>query len=81
MNKIDREINILVDLDVEAGRGSRSAGKNVFRLVVRPTRTINLASINAWLGKRIDMNESVLEAFSEFPSPLTLDPLTWLVPD
>lgn len=74
MNKYDRELNVLVDLDAEAGRPSRSS-RNEFRLVVRLTRTINLAAINAWLSKRIDMNESVLEAFSECLS------LAWLLLD
>lgn len=69
MNKYDKEFNTVVDLDIVENRPGRSA-KNAFRLVVRLTRTVNLAVINAWLTKQIDLNESVLEAFSKF---LTLD--------
>lgn len=44
-NKYTREINILVDNDIEAGRRSYIAGKNIFRLVVRLSRPINLAAM------------------------------------
>lgn len=58
--------NEVVDLDLEEGRPGRSS-KNAFRLVVRPTRVVNLGVINAWLNKKVDLNEAVLEAFSMFP--------------
>ncbi|KAL3475026.1 Piwi domain-containing protein [Aspergillus californicus] len=67
-------VNIEIDLDAEQGR---PPGKtpNIFRLVVRPTRTVNMAVLSAWLSGKTSMQESVLEALNfldhvirEFPS-------------
>ncbi|KAI9370101.1 ribonuclease H-like domain-containing protein [Aspergillus egyptiacus] len=67
-------LNVMVDLDAEQGR---SAGRtpNTFRLVVRPTRTVNLAVLSQWLHGKTSMQESVLEALNfldhvlrEYPS-------------
>ncbi|KAL2809793.1 Piwi domain-containing protein [Aspergillus granulosus] len=67
-------INVVVDLDAEQ---NRPPGKtpNTFRLVVRPTRTVNLAVLNAWLSGKTSMSEAVLEALNfldhvlrEYPS-------------
>ncbi|KKK16353.1 hypothetical protein P175DRAFT_0477219 [Aspergillus ochraceoroseus IBT 24754] len=67
-------LNIMVDLDAEQGR---PAGKipNAFRLVVRRTKTVNLAALNSWLHGKVSMQETVLEALNfldhvlrEFPS-------------
>lgn len=57
------EFNDWVDLDVDEGRPARSS-KNVFRLVVRQTKVVNLGVINAWLNKKIDLSEAVLEALN-----------------
>ena len=55
-------------LDAEQGRtGGRTP--NAFRLVVRPTKTVNLAVLNAWLQGRAAFGESVLEALSMCPLP------------
>lgn len=63
MNKYN-ELNVEIDLDAESGRTGRSS--NVFRLLVRPTRVVNLAMINGWLQGQAAMDETVLESFSEF---------------
>jgi len=75
-------LNVEVDLDSEQGR---PAGKtpNRFRLVVRPTKTVNLAVLKGWLDGTISMQESVLEALSRLSflpleileCPLTADRL------
>lgn len=54
----------MVDLDKEQGR---PAGRtpNTFRLVVRPTKTVNLAVLAAWLRGQVSASEAVLEAFSK----------------
>ncbi|KAM5430707.1 Protein argonaute [Microsporum canis] len=44
LTKLDRDINIVVDLDAEQGR-SGSKNSNAFRLVVRYTKTIALATL------------------------------------
>ena len=63
MNNYSNGLNIMVDLDAEQGRpGGRTS--NAFRLVVRPTKTVNLAVLNAWLQGRAAFSESVLEALS-----------------
>ncbi|PLN80024.1 eukaryotic translation initiation factor 2c [Aspergillus taichungensis] len=73
MNNYSNGLNVMVDLDAEQGRAGRAS--NVFRLVVRPTKTVNLAVLNAWLQGRTSMQESVLEALNfldhvlrEYPS-------------
>lgn len=68
MNNYSNGLNIIVDLDAEQGRtGGRTP--NAFRLVVRPTKTVNLAVLNAWLQGRAAFGESVLEALSMCPLP------------
>ncbi|OGM41385.1 eukaryotic translation initiation factor 2c [Aspergillus bombycis] len=63
MNNYSNGLNIMVDLDAEQGRpGGRTS--NAFRLVVRPTKTVNLAVLNAWLQGRAAFSESVLEALN-----------------
>ena len=54
----------MVDLDAEQGRPAGRA-PNTFRLVVRPTKTVNLAVLNAWLHGQTSVSEAVLEALSK----------------
>ncbi|KAL4924314.1 putative eukaryotic translation initiation factor eIF-2C4 [Aspergillus undulatus] len=56
-------INVMVDLDAEQGR---PAGRtpNTFRLVVRPTRTVNLAALNSWLRGQTATSDAALEALN-----------------
>lgn len=67
MNNYREGLNVEVDLDIEQGR---PVGKtsNRFRLVVRPTKTVNLAVLRAWLEGQTSMGEPVLEALSESSS-------------
>lgn len=69
MSNYSEGLNVEVDLDSEQGR---PAGKtsNRFRLVVRPTKTVNLAVLGAWLENKTSMQESVLEALSKLFSVL-----------
>ncbi|KAI9929068.1 hypothetical protein ASPWEDRAFT_128423 [Aspergillus wentii DTO 134E9] len=74
MNEYPNGLNVMVDLDAEQGRTSGRAS-NTFRLVVRKTRTVNLAVLNSWLRGQTSMQESVLEALNfldhvlrEYPS-------------
>lgn len=60
-------LNVEVDLDNEQGRPAGNT-PNRFRLVVRPTKTVNLAVLKGWLDGTISMQESVLEALSKSPS-------------
>lgn len=70
MNNYPNGLNVMVDLDAEQGRAGRTS--NVFRLVVRPTKTVNLAVLNAWLQGRTSMQESVLESLSQCSEHLCL---------
>jgi eukaryotic translation initiation factor 2C len=64
MQNYPNGLNVMVDLDAEQGR---PAGRtpNTFRLVVRPTRTVNMAVLTSWLRGQTSMTEAVLEALSE----------------
>ncbi|THC99021.1 hypothetical protein EYZ11_001495 [Aspergillus tanneri] len=66
MNHYPNGLNVMVDLDAEQGRQPSGKTANVFRLVVRPTKTVNLSVLAAWLQGRTSMQETVLEALSEF---------------
>lgn len=53
----------MVDLDAEQGRsGSRTP--NMFRLVVRPTKKVNLAVIEEYIRGNGSMSKEVLEGLS-----------------
>lgn len=69
MNNYKEGLNVMVDLDAEQGRPVGKA-LNQFRLFVRPTKTVNLAVLQAWLQGRISMGEGVLEALSGLSCPL-----------
>ncbi|PYH87772.1 Piwi-domain-containing protein [Aspergillus ellipticus CBS 707.79] len=64
-----KEFNQMIDLDVEEGRpGNRKDeqgnAKNMFRLVVRPVRQVNLAVLQTWLQGRSSFEDPVLEALN-----------------
>ncbi|KAL4991381.1 Piwi domain-containing protein [Aspergillus falconensis] len=63
LNNYSNGLNVMVDLDAEQGR---PAGRtpNTFRLVVRPTKTVNLAVLKSWLRGQVSVSEAVLEALN-----------------
>ena len=64
MNNYRDGLNVEVDLDSEQGCPAGRTS-NRFRLVVRPTKTVNLAVLRAWLQGQTSMQEPVLEALSK----------------
>jgi eukaryotic translation initiation factor 2C len=63
------EIRMMVDLDAEHGRPARigeNAGKNTFRLGIKPSKRLDLSVIQSYLEGRIQMNTAILEAISFF---------------
>ena len=58
--------NELIDLDADAGRAVTGKAGNTFRLVVRPTRKVDLSVLNLWLQGKTSMQDGVLEALSEY---------------
>ncbi|EAU35074.1 conserved hypothetical protein [Aspergillus terreus NIH2624] len=73
-NNYAKGVNILVDLDAEQGRPGGRAN-NSFRLVVRPTKTVNLSVLHSWLSGQTSISDAVLEALNfldhvlrEYPS-------------
>lgn len=69
MNHYKTEFNEEINLDVEEGRPARTGkdkDKNTFRLLVRHTRTVNLAVLNAWLTGQASFDDGVLEAMSKY---------------
>lgn len=73
MNDYKHDLNVMVDLDAEQGRRPNSKIPNVFRLLVRPTKTVNLSVLNAWLSGKTSMTDVVLEALSTLPCPLAYE--------
>lgn len=59
-----QECQVTVDLDAEE---NRKPGKepNTFRIVIRPTKTVNLVTIDAFLKGRADFSNDTLEALSK----------------
>ncbi|KAK3109735.1 Protein argonaute, partial [Teratosphaeriaceae sp. CCFEE 6253] len=70
MNKIDREVKLLVDLDSveEGGDGKpRKSGKeNKHRIVIQQTNTVCFSVLNAYLDGKTTFDNSVLEAINFF---------------
>ncbi|KAL1857831.1 Protein argonaute [Paecilomyces lecythidis] len=73
IHNFENGLNVVVDLDAEQGR--RVTGKNQFRLVVRRTKTVNLAVLSSWLHGQASFSEDVNEALTfldhvlrEYPS-------------
>lgn len=64
MNDIREEINIIVDLDAEQGRAN-SDGSNSFRLVMRQTKKVNLAVVDAYTKGKVSFSKDVLEGLSK----------------
>ncbi|QVM08605.1 hypothetical protein D8B26_003290 [Coccidioides posadasii str. Silveira] len=78
-NKLNQDVNVLIDLDAEAGR-SGSNGKNVFRLVVRPTKKINLAVLDEYVRGTMPLKEDAQEAFNFLDHLLRETPSRTFIP-
>lgn len=74
LNNYQDGLNVMVDLD---GENNRPVGKvpNVFRLVVRRTKAVNISVLTSWLQGQAPFGEPVLEAMNfldhllrEYPS-------------
>ncbi|KAI5284276.1 hypothetical protein KEM54_001460 [Ascosphaera aggregata] len=78
LRSIQGEKTIDVDLDLEEGR-TQSTGKNVFRLAVRQTKTVNLAVVMDYVKGNTSFNKDALEGLNfldhlirEYPSSIFL---------
>ncbi|KAI5302397.1 hypothetical protein KEM55_001127, partial [Ascosphaera atra] len=60
LKALDKEVNINIDLDAEQGR-TNSTGKNSFRLVVRPTKKVNLAVVEQYVKGNTTFTKDALE--------------------
>lgn len=69
MIDLKTEVNIIVDLDAEQQRPN-SDGSNSFRLVMRRTKTVNLAVIEAYVKGKTSFSTDVLEGLSKSTSTL-----------
>ncbi|KKZ62495.1 hypothetical protein EMCG_03108 [[Emmonsia] crescens] len=61
--RLPNDVNVMVDLDTEQGR-SGSKTPNIFRLVVRPTKKVNLVVIEEYLRGNGSISKEVLEGLS-----------------
>jgi eukaryotic translation initiation factor 2C len=73
------EANIIVDLDEEQGR-PKSDGSNSFRLVVRRTKTVNLAVIEAYIKGKTSFSTDVLEGLTFLDHVLRENPSKKFIP-
>lgn len=64
MADLKDEINIIVDLDAEQGR-AKSDGSNSFRFVMRQTKKVNLAVVDAYAKGKVQFSKDVLEGLSK----------------
>lgn len=55
---------IMVDLDVEDGKGPSQDGKNAFRVHLIPTKKLDLGALKAYMDGRIQYNVNVMEAIN-----------------
>ena len=63
--KLDHDVNVVVDLDAEQGR-TKSKTPNVFRLVVRHTKKVNLAAVEEFLRGNASLLGDALEGLSKW---------------
>lgn len=62
---LDREIRLQVDLDKEQGRTPKAGGKsNIHRFAMRQTTPLRFDVLRAYLGRRCDFDNHVLEAIN-----------------
>jgi eukaryotic translation initiation factor 2C len=54
----------MVNLDEEKGRPPRAQPDNVF-VIIRPSKTIRMAVLEAYLTRQMPFDNSVLEAISK----------------
>ena len=66
MNDFKDEIRLMVDLDQERGIPPREGrAPNVHRVTIRKAKVVNLGVLDAYLGGKMDFDNSVLEAISK----------------
>ena len=69
MEKVDREVNVIVDLDAEKGIPPKQGRSNSFRVIIRPaanTKTIDMSHVKAYLsGQLKEINPAVIDAISK----------------
>ncbi|EEH20043.2 hypothetical protein PABG_02302 [Paracoccidioides brasiliensis Pb03] len=76
---INKEVNVMVDLDAEQGR-SDSKIPNTFRLVVRQTKTVNLKALHAYLSGTCTASPEVFEAINFLDHVLRETPSSRFIP-
>lgn len=62
---IERDISVMVDLDVEEGRPA-GRSSNTFRIMIRKSKALDLSLIRAYFARQIQMGPEILEAISKF---------------
>jgi eukaryotic translation initiation factor 2C len=62
--RVDREVRMLVDMDKEQGRETRSGKSNEHRVVVRLTATIAFDKLDAYLRNGVSFDKDILVAIN-----------------
>lgn len=66
MRDFKDEVRLHIDLDKERGIPPREGrAPNVHRVSIRKAKIVNLSVLEAYLGGRMDFDNSVLEAISK----------------
>lgn len=63
--KLPGDLNVVVDLDAEQGRAPGRV-PNTFRLVVRPTKSVNLQVVEEYVKGNTSFSKDALEGLSKY---------------
>jgi eukaryotic translation initiation factor 2C len=54
----------MVDLDAEQGRNPRPTGPDTVLCIIRPTKTLRMACIEAYLSRQMPFDSAILECIN-----------------
>lgn len=58
------EQRVMVDLDAEQGRQPRSTGPDTVLCIIRPTKSLRMACIGAYLNRQAPFDNTILECIN-----------------
>lgn len=58
------QVRVMVDLDVEEGKGPSRDGRNAFRVHINPTKRLDLSALKSYMEGKIQYNTNVMEAIN-----------------
>jgi eukaryotic translation initiation factor 2C len=64
----------MIDLDAEQGRKPGPKGPDTVLCIIRPTKSLRLASIGAYLNKQMPFDNSILESINFLDHVMRMNP-------